>query len=167
MFVRRVKKKPPKLNLIPILDSVFIFIFFLLMSAQFVEIYQIGSDAPAVTHYEQVSGDSKPLNLTLVIEESGIQVLSGVPLVLKKKIPNSNGAYDLPTLQEKLISVKRENREESSVRIRPHRSIAYQEIVNIIDAARKVDLEMVQAINGIVNDDDLILFENIIFENNI
>jgi hypothetical protein len=36
-------KKPEKLNLVPILDSVFIFIFFLLMSAQFVDVYEIGS----------------------------------------------------------------------------------------------------------------------------
>ena len=39
------KTKP---NLIPIMDAVFIFIFFLLMSAQFIDIYEINSDAPAV-----------------------------------------------------------------------------------------------------------------------
>ena len=38
---RRQRKEPEKrLNLIPILDSVFIFIFFLLMSANFIKIFE-------------------------------------------------------------------------------------------------------------------------------
>ena len=46
MKVGRKLKKPEKLNLVPILDSVFIFIFFLLMSAQFVDVFEIGSSLP-------------------------------------------------------------------------------------------------------------------------
>ena len=60
----RTKKKVPKLNLIPILDAVFIFIFFLLMSAQFVEIYEIGSDAPTVKNVTK-NNKEDPLNLTV------------------------------------------------------------------------------------------------------
>ena len=41
---RKNKKKVKPLNLIPILDSVFIFIFFLLMSANFVEFFEIQSN---------------------------------------------------------------------------------------------------------------------------
>jgi biopolymer transport protein ExbD len=38
---RKRKKPEEKLNLVPIMDSVFIFIFFLLMSASFLKIYEI------------------------------------------------------------------------------------------------------------------------------
>ena len=47
---RRKRKEPVKrLNLIPILDAVFIFIFFLLMSANFIKIYEVQSDVPIVS----------------------------------------------------------------------------------------------------------------------
>ena len=62
--MRRRMKKPPKLNLIPILDAIFIFIFFLLMSAQFIDIYEIGSDAP-ITSTSSPENKKPPLNLTL------------------------------------------------------------------------------------------------------
>ena len=48
MRARHVMKKPEKPNLIPIMDAVFIFIFFLLMSAQFIDLFEIGSSVPMV-----------------------------------------------------------------------------------------------------------------------
>ena len=57
---RRTKKKKQGLNLIPILDAIFILIFFLLMSAQFVKIYEIGSDVPIVSDQEPPKDKKKP-----------------------------------------------------------------------------------------------------------
>ena len=66
---KRKKKKVERLNLIPILDAVFIFIFFLLMSAQFLEIYQVGSDLPIATDAPPPK-DKDPLNLTCLLYTS-------------------------------------------------------------------------------------------------
>ena len=49
---RRKKKPDEKLNLVPIMDSVFIFIFFLLMSAQFIHVMEIGSPVPILSAAE-------------------------------------------------------------------------------------------------------------------
>ena len=49
---RKTKKQMAKPNLIPILDAVFIFIFFLLMSANFIKIFEISSDVPIVSTVE-------------------------------------------------------------------------------------------------------------------
>ena len=80
---RKRMNKIPKLNLIPILDAVFIFIFFLLMSAQFVDIYEIGTDAPAVAEIEEEKDKTPPLNLTLVITHNRLTLKKGLhPIVV-------------------------------------------------------------------------------------
>ena len=82
---KRKIAKPPKLNLIPILDAIFIFIFFLLMSAQFIDIYEIGSDAP-ISASSDKHPEKDPLNLTLVLKNDSIVVKTGLNGDVKKKI---------------------------------------------------------------------------------
>ena len=57
-----------RLNIVPVLDAVFIFIFFLLMSAEFIKFYIIDSDAPAIKMVDSLGhNEDKPLNLALEI----------------------------------------------------------------------------------------------------
>ena len=95
MRKRIERKEIPKLNLIPILDAVFIFIFFLLMSAQFVEIYEIGSDAPAIATVDTEKSDKRPLNLTLAISSTSIVIKTGVDGVVNTTIPKIGNEYNL------------------------------------------------------------------------
>src|SRR5690554_6663241 len=99
---RKKLNSMPKLNLIPILDAIFIFIFFLLMSAQFLDIYEIGSDAPIVTTLSSPEPDKEPLNLTLEIGASVILVKTGLDGKLYKKVKTD----DLAKLNEVLIEIK-------------------------------------------------------------
>ena len=60
---------PCRPNIIPILDAVFIFIFFLLMSAQFIKYFTIHSDTPSVkmiNSSEKESKDSLKLGLRYI-----------------------------------------------------------------------------------------------------
>ncbi|MBC98168.1 MAG: hypothetical protein CME63_10485 [Halobacteriovoraceae bacterium] len=83
---RRKRKEPVKrLNLIPILDAVFIFIFFLLMSANFIKIYEVQSDVPIVSSAPPKS-NKKPLALTLKVTGAGLKLYTGVPSKLVKRI---------------------------------------------------------------------------------
>ena len=172
MFVRKQKKSPPKLNLIPILDSVFIFIFFLLMSTQFIEIYQIGSEVPSIKTVDtQKDNDDEPLNLTLKISENEIQIMTGVPLSLYESISLAEGKGILE-LQKKLWKIKGNNNDENTVRLRPNPDVSYEHIVKIIDASRKIHPLAIEKLGLSDNVDntrpnrvnDIALFENIIFE---
>ena len=137
---RRIEKKEiPKLNLIPILDAVFIFIFFLLMSAQFVEIYEIGSDAPAIATIDTEKNDKKPLNLTLKISSSNIVIKTGVEGVINSTIPRMGKSYNLEKLKTILTKIKLDNIEERSIIISPNSSIKYEEVVKIMDAVTSID----------------------------
>jgi len=134
MIQRRKMKKMPKLNLIPILDAIFIFIFFLLMSAQFLDIYEIGSDAPITTTIEQPKPDKEPLNLIIEIKKSGIYVKTGLDGNLYKKL----SAENMTKLNDILIELKNKNPTENSAILKPSSSYEYHKIVKIIDATREV-----------------------------
>lgn len=130
---RRKIAKPPKLNLIPILDAIFIFIFFLLMSAQFIDIYEIGSDAP-VTSTSDKHPDKDPLNLILELKDNNIIVKTGMDEKINKTIPYS----ELAKLNEVLVNLKNQYPKESSAILKPNKNYAYYKIVKIIDQTREV-----------------------------
>ncbi len=134
---RRRKAEPTKLNLIPILDSVFIFIFFLLMSANFVQLFEISSDVPIISQSAPPPSKQKPLALTVKIFRNSIQVLAGVPSRRVKTIKkNELGKYKLQELHSYLIGVKKNNLFEDTVIFVPKIDIAYEELVQIMDSVR-------------------------------
>lgn len=130
-------KKNERLNLIPILDSVFIFIFFLLMSANFVKIFEISSDVPIVSESEPPKDQKERLNLTLKINLQSITLHSGTD---EKQIfsvgKNEEGEYDLYPLREKLIQLKKSNFKEDTIIFMSNTDITYEVLVNIMDAVR-------------------------------
>lgn len=153
----------PKLNLIPILDAIFIFIFFLLMSAQFLDIYEIGSDAPITTSVEQPKPDKEPLNLTLEIKKDKIVVKTGLDGNVYKSISES----ELSKLNDILIELKNQNPKENSAILKPVSNYEYHKIVKIIDATREVIKPNVYVTS--VDDNNRkyasrVLFDKIIFE---
>jgi biopolymer transport protein ExbD len=132
----RKNKAIPKVNVIPILDAVFIFIFFLLMSAQFLEIYEIGTDAPTVKTISEQKDKKPPLNLTLKIDRKSIEITAGVPARSVASINMAQGEYDYKKLNQELSKLKQAHLEESSVILKPKEDVPYDKIVKIMDACR-------------------------------
>ncbi len=160
--MRRRMKKPPKLNLIPILDAIFIFIFFLLMSAQFIDIYEIGSDAP-MTATSSPEMKKEPLNLTLVLNGEKIIVKTGLDLVTYKTYTLSQ----LDKLNEGLMELKKKHPKENSAILKPSSTFKYEKIVKVIDHTREITKPNVY-ITAVDNKNKKFatkkLFEKIIFE---
>lgn len=134
---RRKRKEPvQRLNLIPILDAVFIFIFFLLMSANFIKIYEVQSDVPIVSTTPP-KNNKKPLALTLKVTGSGLNLYQGVPSKLIKKIAKTReGEYNLEALHDFMIDMKKRHKTERSLILEPLVDIEYEAIVKIMDAVR-------------------------------
>ncbi len=131
--MRRKIAKTQKLNLIPILDAIFIFIFFLLMSAQFIDIYQIGSDAP-ITSTTNKKMEKEPLNLTLELKGESIAVKTG----LDEKLYKTYTLSQLGQLNEALIELKKQYPKESSAIFKPAHNFQYNKIVKVIDHTREI-----------------------------
>ena len=134
---RKSKRKLERLNLIPILDAVFIFIFFLLMSAQFIKVYEIGSDVPIISNSPPPKVKKKPLALTLTIKKSGFVVSQGLPSRVVGNIKkNSEGEYDLNSLHNFLVGIKKNHQDEESIILEPVVDLKYEEIIKIMDTIR-------------------------------
>jgi biopolymer transport protein ExbD len=134
---RHKKKKEEGINLVPILDAVFILIFFLLMSAQFVKIYEIGSNVPIISDSEPPKDKKKPLALTLTISKRGFKLASGVPSRTIKSISKTDdGKYDLIALHDYLINIKKNNLSEEVIVFEPVVDLTYEDIVKIMDSVR-------------------------------
>lgn len=144
MRMLRRSKKIERLNLTPILDAIFIFIFFLLMSAQFIDIHQIGSDAPAIATISEEKKDKEPpLNLMLDIRKDEILVTTGLDnKVFKKiKLQEKDGKLMLGELIKTLVLIKTKNIDEKSVIIKPSQEFKYQQLVEVMDAVKKLGKE--------------------------
>ena len=133
---RKRKEPPPRLNLIPILDAVFIFIFFLLMSANFIKIFEVQSDVPIISS-DSPPPKKKPLALTVKVTSTSLNVYRGVPSRLIKKISKTaGGEYDIETLHSYMVSLKQNYKKERELILEPLIDINYEVIVKIMDAVR-------------------------------
>jgi biopolymer transport protein ExbD len=143
-------KKPEKLNLVPILDSVFIFIFFLLMSAQFVDVYEIGSSVPMTKEAKDEKQEKDPLNLTLEVTKTQITVKTG----LRNPRSRTFASEQKKEIKDYLVELKRQNPKENTMILRADPKISFQNLVTVIDGTQ-VSKESKEK-----------LFEQIVFDNN-
>lgn len=143
-------KKPEKLNLVPILDSVFIFIFFLLMSAQFVDVYEIGSSVPMTKEAKEEKQEKDPLNLTLEVTKDKIVVKTG----LRSPRSRTFASEQKTEMKEYLVELKRQHPKENTMILKADPKISFQNLVTVIDSTQ----------NNKDSKDKL--FEQIVFDNN-
>jgi biopolymer transport protein ExbD len=129
MKVGRKLKKPEKLNLVPILDSVFIFIFFLLMSAQFVDVYEIGSSVPMTKEVKEQKDKKDPLNLTLEISKEKVVVKTG----LKSLQTRTFASTEAKEMKDYLIQLKKKNPDENTMILKADPRVSFQNLVTVID----------------------------------
>ena len=165
---RKRKKPEEKLNLVPIMDSVFIFIFFLLMSASFLKIYEIGSPIPIVSDIPAPE-NKNPLALTLRIDDNLITLGRGVPTQDFKKFQRmADGQFNYQELHTTLIDLKKQFLSEDTIIFEPVGDLTYEEIVKIMDAVRvleKTDEAIFKPNKEGIDEKIKFLFDKIIFSN--
>lgn len=150
MIVGHKMKKPEKLNLVPILDSVFIFIFFLLMSAQFVDVYEIGSSVPMSKVAKDEKQEKDPLNLTLEVTKTQIVVKTG----LRSPRSRTFASEQKKEIKEYLVELKRQHPKENTMILKADPKISFQNLVAVIDNTQNA------------KDSKTLLFPQIVFDNN-
>ena len=130
------ESKKPNLN--PLLDSTFIFIFFLLYYATFVHFFEISSEVPLVSG-NPPPDKTPPLALTVKVQPAQLEVYTGIPAVRQKVIGRtSEGSYDFAKLREYLFALKKKHLQENSAILEPQDSVPYDELVKVMDAIRTI-----------------------------
>jgi len=134
---KKKSKQMQRLNVVPILDAVFIFIFYLVLSAKFIKFSEINAKKPVIEEVSsgtaQDSLKSKNFRVKLYLDK--IVVTEG----LKQKVLTLQDWSDasLDTLKTYLVKLKKDNPKESAVIIQPHKKLEYSKIVTIIDLVQQ------------------------------
>lgn len=166
---RKRKKNNERINLIPILDSVFIFIFFLLMSANFLKVFEIQSDVPTVSDAPPPKTNEKPLALTIQINKDNLTISTGIPARVVKVLKNPTPeVYDLNGLHDYLVNLKKDHLKENTAILEPKFDVEYDKLINIMDSIRlfrDTDEAMFMQDKDGVSKKIEMLFGNIVFGN--
>lgn len=149
----------PKINVVPILDAVFIFIFFLLMNTQIGEYFQITTAKPIVksisaSQMEELKGKFFKVKVTT----DKIAFTEGAKEKVIKEF--TWGAEDLTALHDFAKIMKEKNPKEKSIVVKSKPNVKYKDLVKVVDAVqKKVEVTQVDNKNLLVP-----LFENLAFE---
>ena len=128
VFQQKKFKKPEKLNLVPIMDAIFIFIFFLLSSAQLVDVYEINISTPIKKEVSSID-DKRNFNLVVIPNEESLDIEFGLKDVTKK---NFNYLQRKEVLSF-LMDLKKDHPEENTLRIRTKPDVKFNKAIEAID----------------------------------
>jgi biopolymer transport protein ExbD len=123
----------PPINLVPMIDVLVVLVLYLLVATIFKQftILQLNLPGPA----QAVASDQPPpLELTVTLRRERLEVSDRAGTV--RLLPNAAAGYDLAGLGQLLAEVKRRVPDEDSVTLLLEPDIAYERLVQVMDAAR-------------------------------
>lgn len=127
-FQQKKFKKSEKLNLVPIMDAIFIFIFFLLSSAQLVDVYEINISTP-IKKEVSITNGKRNFNLVVIPNEESLDIEFGLTDVRKK----SFNYLQRKEIISFLMDLKKDNTEENTIRIRTKPDVKFNKAIEAID----------------------------------
>jgi biopolymer transport protein ExbD len=132
--VRRLHK-PAGLLLVPMIDIFTVLVTFLLMTAVFARITILQLDLPSAAG----GPPSEPtFRLEVIVRQEGLELTNGNTRIAA--IPTVNGEYDLKTLSELALSLKRDHPDVDSASVLLEAEVKYDSLIQVMDAIRSTEL---------------------------
>ena len=130
-------KRIERLNLIPILDAIFIFIFFLLLSAEFVQLGEIAMKVDPLAKSARGGGGQKESSVNLFLKKK-LLVLETDHEALKEKIvlKIDHEKNYLKELHKKLVELKKKMPDERKIKIWPSDNVSYESVLKVVEAVK-------------------------------
>ena len=134
-LLMRRERKPAELLLVPMIDIFTVLVAFLLMTAVFSRIAIMEIDLPSSV----ASNPTEPkFRLEIIVRQDGFELTDGKQVI--GTIEKVSGAYDYNALTERALAVKREHPTSEDVSVLSERKVPYNELVQVMDAIRSVEL---------------------------
>lgn len=133
---RRALKEAPDLDMTTFLNLMVVLVPFLLITAVFSRITIVELSLPTS---EGAAAASKPTaRVEVIVRDEGLELANGRSVIAR--IPKVDGAYDLASLTEHVMSLKRSHpdRSEASVLLEPQ--IEYDHLIQVMDRVRSAEL---------------------------
>jgi biopolymer transport protein ExbD len=137
MFKRRLRRmrKPTELLLVPMIDIFTVLVTFLLMTAVFSRITIVELDLPSSS---SASVTAPTFRLEVIVRKEGFELTNGSALIAT--IPKVDGEYDMKSLADLALSLKRDYPDavDASVLLQP--DIEYDNLIQVMDVIRSAEL---------------------------
>ncbi|MBI3534512.1 MAG: biopolymer transporter ExbD [Deltaproteobacteria bacterium] len=138
------KRKPRHqifLNLVPIIDTMVVLIGFLLFTMAFLVLVSMDSPFPTINPQDIAKKLlEKPLQLTVTLRESEVEIWSPFQKITPKKIPNiMPGQPDIKSIHNTLVEVKQKFPAENKIVLVPFAGTNYETIIAVMDGMRLLE----------------------------
>ncbi|MDH3626717.1 MAG: biopolymer transporter ExbD [Acidobacteriota bacterium] len=133
---RRRQKEVPELDMTTFMNLMVVLVPFLLITAVFSRITIVELDLPSAKSND---ASAPTFRVEVVVRHEGLEIMDGMQVIAA--IPNIGDRYDLPTLSDYLVEIKRQypDKEDASVLLEP--DIEYDHLIQVMDVVRTVELE--------------------------
>ena len=130
----RRARKPAELLLVPMIDIFTVLVTFLLMTAVFARITVLQLDLPSAA---DSNAAAPTFRLEVIVRKEGLELTNGTTQIAA--LPTINGEYDLKTLSDLALSLKRSNPNVDSASVLMEPDVEYDNLIQVMDAIRSAD----------------------------
>ena len=133
---RRRFKPPVELDVTTFLNLMVVLVPFLLITAVFSRITIVELNLPSDSGGP--SQDAPSFRVEVIVREEGLEIGNGTQTIAA--IPNVEGDYDLTTLSDHMVELKRNYREIDSASVLLEPQIPYDYLIRVMDTVRSVEV---------------------------
>lgn len=133
---RRRTQQPAELDMTTFLNLMVVLVPFLLITAVFSRITIVELSLPSANSGAPPTDPG--FRVEVIVRDQGLEITNGKTVIAA--IPNVDDEYDMATLSEYLMSLKRDypDKEDASVLLEP--DIPYDYLIQVMDAVRSAEL---------------------------
>jgi biopolymer transport protein ExbD len=133
---RRRTKDPAELDMSTFLNLMVVLVPFLLITAVFSRITIVELSLPSSSGGAAASGPA--FGIEVIVRKGGLEITNGTAVIAR--IPKVEDEYDLETLSELVMSLKRDHpdKDDASVLLEPQ--IEYDYLIQVMDVVRSAEL---------------------------
>ncbi len=133
---RRLAKDPGDLDMTTFLNLMVALIPFLLVTAVFSRITIVDLNLPSSTSAAPPSEIG--FRVEVIVRDAGLELTNGSAVIAR--IPKAQDEYDLETLSELVVSLKRDHPDKNGASVLLEPDIEYDHLIQVMDVVRSVEV---------------------------
>src|SRR5258706_1738891 len=132
---KHAPRKAHELMLVPMIDIFTVLVTFLLMTAVFSRITIVELQLPSA---QSTAAAAPRFRLEVIVRDQGLELTNRSSLIAT--IPKVNGAYDLKSLSDLAVALKRDYPDADAASVLMEPTIAYDHLIQVMDAIRSAEM---------------------------
>jgi len=131
---RRRSKQPAELDVTTYLNLMVVLVPFLLITAVFSRITIVELNLPSEAGGSRA--ETPAFRVEVIVRDDTVEISNGTSVIAA--IPNVEGDYDLTTLSDRMVQLKRQYSDISSASVLMEPQIPYDYLIRVMDVVRSV-----------------------------